>query len=418
MLLAASRSIAGRLGMPAGAARRGVRGLPPAQRGPGPARGQVEAFTCSSGGGRGGADRRDPAQAHLRDGLAWTEMAVLVRSGRTMIPGLTRALVAAGVPVEVAGDEIPLAAEPAVRPLLLGSAGRRSGCATTREEAQVLLTSPLGGLDSMAVRRLGRALREAERTELAGAALPRPLGRAGRPRVAPSRTARRLPGPDRRSTRPARLAELLRPLRARQSRPAAQRRKRCGCSGPAPTGRSGCAGRPRSAGRRAAGPTGIWTPSARCSTSRPALRRCPAGAGSRVSWPKSRVSRSPRTRCASPSCAGQPSGCSPPTAPRVWSGLVVVAGRAGGQPGRTYAVAVRCWSRTGWAGREVTGSGSHRQPDRRGTSAVLRGLHPGAARLVVTAVAGTEGEGDQPSRFLDRARRAGPGASRDGRAGR
>ena len=50
--------------------------------------------------------------AHLRDNLAWTDMAVLVRAGRTMIPGLTRALVAAGVPVEVAGDEIPLAADP------------------------------------------------------------------------------------------------------------------------------------------------------------------------------------------------------------------------------------------------------------------------------------------------------------------
>ena len=53
-------------------------------------------------------------------------MAVLVRAGRTMIPGLTRALVAAGVPVEVAGDEIPLAADPAVRPLAAGSSGRRS----------------------------------------------------------------------------------------------------------------------------------------------------------------------------------------------------------------------------------------------------------------------------------------------------
>jgi RecB family exonuclease len=42
------------------------------------------------------------------------------------------------------------------------------------EEALLLLTSPLGGMDSMSTRRLGRALREAERTELAGTALPRP----------------------------------------------------------------------------------------------------------------------------------------------------------------------------------------------------------------------------------------------------
>ena len=49
--------------------------------------------------------------ARLRDGLPWTRMAVLVRSGA--------AIIAAGVPVEVAGDEIPLLAEQAVRPLLL-----------------------------------------------------------------------------------------------------------------------------------------------------------------------------------------------------------------------------------------------------------------------------------------------------------
>ena len=112
--------------------------------------------------------------AHLRDNLAWTDMAVLVRAGRTMIPGLTRALVAAGVPVEVAGDEIPLAADPAVRPLLLALQVAARGCAPTTDEALLLLTSPLGGMDSMATRRLGRALREAERAELGGAALPRP----------------------------------------------------------------------------------------------------------------------------------------------------------------------------------------------------------------------------------------------------
>ena len=63
--------------------------------------------------------------------VPWSDMAVLVRSGRRTIPGLSRALVAAGVPVEVAGDEIPLAAELAVRPLLLAlqvaAGGRRPG---------------------------------------------------------------------------------------------------------------------------------------------------------------------------------------------------------------------------------------------------------------------------------------------------
>ena len=57
-------------------------------------------------------------RAHLEDGIAWDRMAVLVRSGRTSIPPLRRALAAAGVPVEVASDDLPLVRDPAVLPLL------------------------------------------------------------------------------------------------------------------------------------------------------------------------------------------------------------------------------------------------------------------------------------------------------------
>ena len=59
-------------------------------------------------------------RAHLEDGIAWDRMAVLVRSGRTSIPPLRRALAAAGVPVEVASDDLPLVRDPAVLPLLDG----------------------------------------------------------------------------------------------------------------------------------------------------------------------------------------------------------------------------------------------------------------------------------------------------------
>ncbi|MFZ2504497.1 MAG: ATP-dependent helicase, partial [Nocardioides sp.] len=53
-------------------------------------------------------------RAHLEDGLAWSQLAVLVRSGRGSIPALRRVLQAAGVPTETAADETPLAREPAV----------------------------------------------------------------------------------------------------------------------------------------------------------------------------------------------------------------------------------------------------------------------------------------------------------------
>ncbi|HEX6486400.1 MAG TPA: ATP-dependent helicase, partial [Nocardioidaceae bacterium] len=57
-------------------------------------------------------------RAHLEDGVPWSQMAVLVRSGRSSIPSLRRSLGAAGVPVEVASDDTPLVREPAVAVIL------------------------------------------------------------------------------------------------------------------------------------------------------------------------------------------------------------------------------------------------------------------------------------------------------------
>ena len=62
--------------------------------------------------------------------------------------------------------------DPAVSPLLLGLQVAARGRSIDADDAQVLLTSPLGGLDAMAVRRLGRALRRAERAELAARRCP------------------------------------------------------------------------------------------------------------------------------------------------------------------------------------------------------------------------------------------------------
>ena len=55
-------------------------------------------------------------RAHLEDGVAWSDMAVLVRSGRGSIPSLRRSLAAAGVPVEVASDETPWSGSPPCYP--------------------------------------------------------------------------------------------------------------------------------------------------------------------------------------------------------------------------------------------------------------------------------------------------------------
>ncbi|GGS91141.1 ATP-dependent helicase [Streptomyces chromofuscus] len=57
-------------------------------------------------------------RAHLEDGVPWGEMAVLVRAGSRTIPTVRRALTAAGVPLDIDGDDVPLRHEPAVTPLL------------------------------------------------------------------------------------------------------------------------------------------------------------------------------------------------------------------------------------------------------------------------------------------------------------
>ncbi|MFI6082611.1 ATP-dependent helicase [Streptomyces sp. NPDC051217] len=160
-------------------------------------------------------------RAHLEEGVPWSEMAVLVRAGGRTIPSVRRALTSAGVPLEIDGDDVPLRHEPAVAPLLtalravataaVGSAhgaagtevdaesaaaaaaveavGERAGTDTGTdtdtgtggggggdwldvETALALLTSPLGGMDAADLRRLGRALREEERT--AGNRVPPP----------------------------------------------------------------------------------------------------------------------------------------------------------------------------------------------------------------------------------------------------
>jgi superfamily I DNA/RNA helicase/RecB family exonuclease len=97
-------------------------------------------------------------RAHLADGVPWERMAVLVRSVQRQGPALRRALIAAGVPVAVAGDELPLPDEPAVRPLLTLLRCALDRARLDEETAAELLTGPLGQTDSLGLRKLRRAL--------------------------------------------------------------------------------------------------------------------------------------------------------------------------------------------------------------------------------------------------------------------
>ncbi|MYS92188.1 MULTISPECIES: ATP-dependent DNA helicase [Streptomyces] len=184
--------------------------------------GRVEAYTYPTPGTELDNIADILRRAHLEDGVPWSEMAVLVRAGSRTIPTVRRALTAAGVPVDVDGDDVPLRHEPAVAPLLTalravaaaeatgtdgeatgtdGEATGTDGEATgtdgeaasgeaeaaggepasgeseesswlDTETALTLLTSPLASMDAADLRRLGRALRDEERA--AGNPLPPP----------------------------------------------------------------------------------------------------------------------------------------------------------------------------------------------------------------------------------------------------
>ena len=137
-LLAASRRVAARLAVPGLVGAEAFARLPRTGGRAGPCgAGRVEVLTFTPSGAEAEHIADLLRRAHLEDGVPWDEMAVLVRSGRPSIPGLSRALTAAGVPVEVAGDEIPLAREPAVRPLLDARCGPWSVDDATRPRRHV-----------------------------------------------------------------------------------------------------------------------------------------------------------------------------------------------------------------------------------------------------------------------------------------
>jgi superfamily I DNA/RNA helicase/RecB family exonuclease len=101
-------------------------------------------------------------RAHLLDGVAWSDMAVLVRSTVRALPVLRRALLAAGVPVAAPREELPVARQGAVLPMLGVLRCAVQPSALDEETAAALLTSPLGGADPLALRRLRRELRRRE----------------------------------------------------------------------------------------------------------------------------------------------------------------------------------------------------------------------------------------------------------------
>jgi superfamily I DNA/RNA helicase/RecB family exonuclease len=167
-LLRASRSIAASIGVTGSIPAEEFRIFRnPTSDAPGLGDGRVEVLTFDTARAETEHVADLLRRAHLEDGVGWSAMAVLVRSGRTSIPSLRRSLAGSGVPVEVSSDETPLVREPAVLPLLaalrvvvdLEIDDPADPDFVAADRAEALLTSPLGGLDAHDLRSLARALR-------------------------------------------------------------------------------------------------------------------------------------------------------------------------------------------------------------------------------------------------------------------
>jgi superfamily I DNA/RNA helicase/RecB family exonuclease len=216
-LLTAAQRVAGRIGLPGsiGDDARAAFLAPSAEAGPyGEGRVVVRTFDSDRAEAEHVADLL--RRAHLEDGIPWDQMAVLVRSGRQTIPAFRRSLGAAGVPVEVASDELPLVRDPAALPLIdalravlnLDNDDPDHVDHVDAARAEALLTGPLGTLDAGDVRRLARRLRQREKEQAhAEHRLPTPSRELVRQTVLDPRRLDGLDGPEPQRARA--VAELV-----------------------------------------------------------------------------------------------------------------------------------------------------------------------------------------------------------------
>src|SRR5690606_20152724 len=149
-ILEATRRLAARLPVPP---VKGHRDLIAARRDERDGPGEVKVLLAGSASQEAAVVADALRRAHLLQGVPWRRMAVLVRSAVRQLPPLRRALTSAGVPVMVAADELPLAAEPGVRPLLTLLKVAVNPAELDEATAEELLTGPLGGTDMIGVRR-------------------------------------------------------------------------------------------------------------------------------------------------------------------------------------------------------------------------------------------------------------------------
>lgn len=164
-VLAATRKLAAQLGGAGTSIVRQLREHRDLRPGPDQRQGQLEVRVFASPEAEAASVADLLRREHLQNGTPWSDMAVLVRSGVLSIPRLQRALLHADIPVSVAANEVPLANESAVSPLMLALHAAADPSSLTDDVARELLVSPLIGCPAAGLRRLGRALRDQARRD-------------------------------------------------------------------------------------------------------------------------------------------------------------------------------------------------------------------------------------------------------------
>ena len=95
--------------------------------------------------------------AHLREGLPWSKMAVLVRSPGSEVAALTRAFSQSGIPVSIDSAALALAENPAITPILsIASIALKSAPlgASDWPVLEEILLSEFGGADALQLRQI------------------------------------------------------------------------------------------------------------------------------------------------------------------------------------------------------------------------------------------------------------------------
>ena len=126
--------------------------------------GKIGLLTFDSEGAQAAHIANLISRAKAKESFNWSEIAVIVRSASNSIPVIYRALVAAGIPVEVAADEMPLHRDPATAPLIQFLEVIARPSRLTPDVAITLATGPIGQIDSVDLRRFMHALRKADKS--------------------------------------------------------------------------------------------------------------------------------------------------------------------------------------------------------------------------------------------------------------